>query len=80
VLTISLAGQGGSLFANSALVQAFFVVIGTVLSGDLFYASYGLFFLFFGLLACWKRSLGEVALSGRAGVVWQHAEMKELEV
>jgi len=27
-----------------------------------------------------KRSLGEVALSGRAGVVWQHAEMKELEV
>jgi len=80
VFTIWLAARGGSLLANSALVQAFFVVIGTVLSGDLFYASYGLFFLFFGLLACWKRSLGEVALGGRAAVVWQHAEMNELEV
>jgi hypothetical protein len=51
LLTLALAARRPrSLFGNCALVQAFFVVSGMLLSHDLGYAGYGVFFLFFGTL------------------------------
>lgn len=75
VLTIWLAARGGSLLANCAFVQGFFVIVGAVLSRDLFYASYGVFFLFFGLPAFWKQSLGSAGAVQRSGetLAWQRA-------
>jgi len=75
LLTIWLAVRGGSLLANCVFVQGFFVIVGAVLSRDLFYASYGVFFLFFGLAAFWKQSVGNTGMAHRPSqaVAWQHA-------
>ena len=75
LLTIWLAARGGSLLANCAFAQGFLVIVGAVLSRDLFYASYGVFFLFFGLLAFWKQSLGSIGVVHRPGkaLAWPRA-------
>ena len=56
LLTFYLAMKPKSLFADCALSQAFFVVLGSVLAWDLTYASYGVFFLPLGILPAWEHS------------------------
>ena len=52
-------GKWMTLLRNAAITQGMFVaflIIGSIIEGkefDLGYANYGLFFLFFGALACW---------------------------
>ena len=54
LLAIWLGWRSDLLFPSCALVQGSFVVIGTVLSCDVGYSGYGVFFLFFALLYPWK--------------------------
>jgi hypothetical protein len=54
LLALWLGWRSDLLFPSCALVQGFFAVTGAILSGDLGYAAYGIFSLFFAMLYPWK--------------------------
>jgi hypothetical protein len=54
LLALWLGWRSNLLFPSCALVQGFFVGTGTLLSRDVQYSAYGVFFLFFAMLYPWK--------------------------